>query len=111
MSTLLQCGPEAAEGACTGPPSDMNEGLKFFGNRICPFAQRSWWTALELQAPIEYIHVDFVEKAERGHMWVSNGKPQWYIENVSPVATFPTLIDEGVPYYAVKVSRVAFCKI
>ena len=68
-----QHGPEAPAGRCDATPADLGSGLKFFGNRICPFAHRAWWTALEIDAPIEYIHVDMGSQHAPG----PNGKPWW----------------------------------
>merc|ERR1711972_300766 len=78
----------------------MGVGLKFFGNRICPFAHRAWWAALEVGAPIEYIHVDMGRRSG-GPLAEGTNKPLWYVDDVSPLATIPTLFDEGVPYFAV----------
>ena len=55
-----------------------------------------------MTAPIEYVHVDFIEKPERGQLWVSNDKPVWYKENISPIATIPTLLDNSEPFMALK---------
>lgn len=92
-----QHGPEAPQGRCDATPADLTQGLKFFGNRICPFAHRSWWAALEVGAPIEYVHVDMGSRHAKG----PNNKPWWYVNDVSPLATVPTLVDEGVPYFAI----------
>ena len=71
--------------------------LRTVGNRICPFAHRAWWTALEIDAPIEYIHVDMGSQHAPG----PNGKPWWYVNDVNPLATVPSLYDEGVALWAV----------
>ena len=102
-----QCQTAATQitAATAEAPAGLWSGLKFVGNRGCPFAHRSWWVAEELGligSECEYVHVDFVEKTERGTLWVSNDKPEWYVENLSPLATIPTLLDEGVPYMALK---------
>lgn len=94
---LIQHGDEAPMGRCDETPADLMVGLKFFGNRICPFAHRAWWAALEVEAPIEYVHVDMGSKHATG----PNNKPWWYVNDVSPVATVPTLTDHGIPYFAV----------
>lgn len=93
----MQHGDEAAMGRCDETPADLMTGLKFFGNRICPFAHRAWWAALEVEAPIEYVHVDMGSTHATG----PNGKPWWYVNDISPVATVPTLTDHGIPYFAV----------
>lgn len=97
---IIQYGEEAPSGRCNATPADLHIGLKFFGNRICPFAHRSWWAALEVDAPIEYVHVDMGGK-QAGPLANGTNKPQWYVQDVSPLATIPTLVDEGVPYFAV----------
>jgi glutathione S-transferase len=96
-----QCGAEAA-GAASDLPDGSEYGLQYFGNRICPFAHRAWWVLLELGVHFNYVHVDFVEKPERGSMWVSNNKPSWYTSKVTPLSTIPTLYDEGLPIFALK---------
>ena len=92
-----QAGPEALDGRCDATPADLDTGLKFFGNRICPFAHRTWWSALEVNAPIEYIHVDMGSKHAEG----PNGKPWWYVNDVNPLATVPSLYDEGDAQWAI----------
>ena len=92
-----QAGPEAMNGRCDATPADLDTGLKFFGNRICPFAHRTWWSALEVGAPIEYIHVDMGSKHAEG----PNGKPWWYVDDVNPLATVPSLYDEGDALWAI----------
>jgi len=57
----------------------------FFGNRICPFAHRAWWAALEKGVDnIEYIHIDLGGK-----------KPKWYQESIYDAGTVPCVFDGG----------------
>ena len=57
-----QVGPEAGHVVTMARPADLDgdaPGVKFFGNRLCPFAHRSWWIAKEVGVPhFQYLHVD-----------------------------------------------------
>eukprot|EP01004_Peranema_trichophorum_P000687 NODE_10761_length_493_cov_7.608108_g10109_i0.p1 GENE.NODE_10761_length_493_cov_7.608108_g10109_i0~~NODE_10761_length_493_cov_7.608108_g10109_i0.p1 ORF type:complete len:163 (+),score=20.99 NODE_10761_length_493_cov_7.608108_g10109_i0:51-491(+) len=64
-------------------PKDLSNGLKFFGNRLCPYAHRSWWTAIEKGISMDYIHID-----------LGANYPSWYQE-VNPSEEVPCLFDEG----------------
>jgi len=91
---LEQMGPEGHRR--TEAPSGeelANAEFLFFGNRICPFAHRGWWAALEVGAPLandpsKYVHID-----------LGPNKPAWYKENVNQYGTVPFLIHEGKPIY------------
>ncbi|KAL6070211.1 Glutathione S-transferase [Balamuthia mandrillaris] len=56
------------------------EAIKFYGNPICPFAHRAWWTAKEKEVPIEFIHIELGDK-----------KPAWYAQEVNPRGTVPAI--------------------
>jgi len=59
--------------------------LVFFGNRICPFAHRSWWSLLEKGIDnFEYIHIDLGPK-----------KPKWYASEIYEPGTVPCIFDQG----------------
>jgi len=59
--------------------------LVFFGNRICPFAHRAWWTLVEKGVQnFDYIHIDLGGK-----------KPKWYSADVYEAGTVPCLFDGG----------------
>lgn len=102
--SMEQVGPEANYHVCMARPVDIDQGMKFFGCRICPFAHRSWWIALELGLPIEYLHVDMGgpratdERGKPGKF----GKPPWYVRDVNPCGTVPALYDRGVPRFAIR---------
>ena len=85
-------------------PADIAEGIKFFGCRLCPFAHRSWWIALELGVEFEYLHVDMggpraVDESGKPGKF---GKPPWYVRDVNPCGTVPALYDGGVGRFAVR---------
>lgn len=101
--SLEQVGPEAGHIVCMARPTDVNNGLTFFSNRLCPFAHRSWWILLELGVPFDYVHVDMggpraTENGKPGKF----GKPPWYVRDVNPCGTVPALYDKGVPRFAVR---------
>jgi len=79
-----QLGPEGKR--IDGPAAlDKNSGLIYFGNRLCPYANRVWWSALEKNIRFDqYIHID-----------LGNKKPSWYQEKINPYGTVPTLSDSG----------------
>jgi len=66
-------------------PDDLTHGVKLFTNRLCPFAHRSYWSALEkgIEKDIEFIHVE-----------LGKNKPEWF-SKVSPFGTVPVLYDHG----------------
>lgn len=99
-----QAGPEAGYQACMASPQDLSHGLKLFGNRLCPFAHRSWWIALELGAPIEYLHVDMGGPRALGIDGRPGkfGKPPWYVREVNPSGTIPCCYHNGVPRFALR---------
>jgi len=53
---------------------------KFYGNPICPFAHRAWWTAKEKQIPLEFIHIPLGDE-----------KPEWFTKTVNPRGTVPAV--------------------
>eukprot|EP01096_Ripella_sp_DP13-Kostka_P001377 TRINITY_DN11611_c0_g1_i1.p2 TRINITY_DN11611_c0_g1~~TRINITY_DN11611_c0_g1_i1.p2 ORF type:complete len:249 (-),score=100.61 TRINITY_DN11611_c0_g1_i1:41-787(-) len=85
MAEFQQKGPEGRN--VEGVPEDLAQGVKFFGNRICPFAHRAWWAAVEKEAAIDYIHIDLGPE-----------KPVWYAQ-VNPFGTVPALYVEGKPVF------------
>jgi glutathione S-transferase len=72
----------------SGPP-DVSQGLHFFGNRICPFANRGWAALLENGFQ---IHQDFAYH----HIGLGKEKPAWYKESVFSEGTVPCLFKDGV---------------
>jgi glutathione S-transferase len=50
-----------------------------------------------VDAPIDYIHVDMGSQHAPG----PNGKPWWYVNDVNPLATVPSLYDEGDAKFAI----------
>jgi len=58
----------------------MSETIKFYGNPICPFAHRAWWSAKEKQVPIEFIHIP-----------LGTEKPEWFTQTVNPRGTVPAV--------------------
>jgi len=73
-----------------GAPADLNKGLKYFGNRLCPFAHRAWWAAHEK---------DVVQDFELIHVELGPNKPAWYQAEVNPLGTVPVFYDEGRVVY------------
>ena len=68
---------------------DVNkQQMTYFGNRICPFAQRAWWTLVEKNADFDYVHVELGAK-----------KPAWYKEAFNPSGTVPSLYVSGRPVF------------
>eukprot|EP01147_Barroeca_monosierra_P001055 gene1055-4287_t len=63
----------------------VTKGISYFGNRICPFAQRAWWTAKEVgfESKMDYIHIE-----------LGKDKPVWY-KGVNPFGTVPCLYVDG----------------
>ena len=68
-------------------PSVLAKGTVYFGNRICPFAHRAWWTSKEVGFDMEYIHID-----------LGDDKPAWY-SAVNFLGTVPCLYEDGHPIY------------
>lgn len=64
-------------------------GLVYFGNRLCPFAHRSFWLAEEtgLTKNWTYVHIDLGKK-----------KPAWYTQ-INPLGTVPCLFVGGKPVF------------
>ncbi len=52
---------------------ESEHGLVFFGNEVCPFAQRVWWTLKEKNIPFSYVHIPLGPE-----------KPLWYGDNIYP---------------------------
>jgi len=73
-----------------GTPADIKTGLKYFGNRLCPFAHRTWWAAHEK---------DVVQDLELIHVELGPSKPAWFQAEVNPLGTVPVLYDEGLVVY------------
>eukprot|EP00499_Haloplacidia_sp_CaronLabIsolate_P009365 CAMPEP_0196770266 /NCGR_PEP_ID=MMETSP1104-20130614/1047_1 /TAXON_ID=33652 /ORGANISM="Cafeteria sp., Strain Caron Lab Isolate" /LENGTH=235 /DNA_ID=CAMNT_0042140377 /DNA_START=34 /DNA_END=741 /DNA_ORIENTATION=+ len=53
--------------------------IKFYGNKICPFAHRALITAAEKNVPLDYHHVP-----------LGSEKPEWYF-TVNPRGTVPAI--------------------
>jgi len=67
----------------------INENdIVYFGNRICPFAHRVWWTVLEKDIPIKYYHID-----------LGTRKQTWFKENINPFGTVPVIFNQGKPVF------------
>jgi len=82
-----QMGPEGKRYEETPPSSYLRSptSLIFFGNRICPFAHRAWWTLLEKGVQnFDYIHIDLGPK-----------KPKWYSADIYEAGTVPCMFDGG----------------
>jgi len=58
----------------------MTDSIKFYGNPICPFAHRAWWTSKEKQVPTEFIHIP-----------LGSEKPEWFTQTVNPRGTVPAV--------------------
>jgi len=89
MSTEFeQLGPEGKRVDSAPDESYLrspNSPLIYFGNRICPFAHRSWWAILEKGIDkFEYIHID-----------LGPIKPKWYAEKIYDAGTVPSIFDSG----------------
>lgn len=87
MPPFVQPGAEA-KSVPSGPP-DVSRGLHFFGNRICPFANRGWVALLENGF---HIHEDFAYH----HIELGKDKPAWFKEKVFSEGTVPCLFKDGV---------------
>jgi len=90
-SEFEQCGPEGKRLESSPSPSYLRspDSLIFFGNRICPFAHRSWWSALEKGVEkFDYIHID-----------LGPSKPKWYAAEINESGTVPCLFDNGKPVF------------
>ena len=101
---IEQKGCEGKRLQCPPTPDDFAGRLLYFGNRICPFAQRyssavsftqlifwsAWWTFCELNCEdrVDYIHVD-----------LGPIKPEWYQQKVNPLGTVPCLYDDSKPVF------------
>jgi len=75
-----------------GPEAEQlikEPGLVYFGNRLCPYAHRTFWAARELGYDKQwtYIHVD-----------LGTRKPGWYT-SINPLGTVPCLYDNGRPVF------------
>ena len=81
MADFIQKGDEGR--IVDGVPEDLNQGIKFFGNRLCPYAHRSWWALKEKGVEVDYIHIE-----------LGPNKPAWYSQ-VNPFGTVPAFFDEG----------------
>lgn len=76
----------------------LNQGLKFFTNRCCPFAQRAWFAALEKEVDFVPLGKDTATSGAMEYVHVElgpGGKPGWYTEQVNPFGTVPCIYDEG----------------
>eukprot|EP01126_Amoeba_proteus_P059370 TRINITY_DN774_c0_g1_i11.p1 TRINITY_DN774_c0_g1~~TRINITY_DN774_c0_g1_i11.p1 ORF type:complete len:183 (-),score=26.38 TRINITY_DN774_c0_g1_i11:228-776(-) len=62
-------------------PPPPGEGVTFFGNKICPFAHRTWWSLEEKGIDYDFIHIQLGEN-----------KPAWYAQ-IYP--TVPCAFVEG----------------
>lgn len=76
------------EGKRLDQAPDLSSGFLYFGNRLCPFAHRAWWSIEEKGLTPEYIHID-----------LQAAKPAWYKEKVNPLATVPTVYFDGKPVF------------
>lgn len=85
MAEFVQKGSEGR--VVDGVPEDLGQGLKYFGNRLCPFAHRSWWALKEKAIDVDYIHIE-----------LGPSKPSWYAQ-VNPFGTVPALFEEGRPVF------------
>jgi hypothetical protein len=68
-AATTQNGGEAKTVAAFSP--DLLTGIKYFGNRLCPFAHRAFLTLEEKgllsDGTVEYIHIN-----------LGPSKPEWY---------------------------------
>jgi len=64
-------------------------GIAYFGNRLCPFCHRVFWTATELgyNKQWAYSHVD-----------LGKNKPGWFTQ-INPLGSLPVLYDNGRPVF------------
>jgi len=86
---LEQMGPEGRR--INAPPTvaEFKGKLFYFGNRLCPFAHRAWWSLLEKGVEdFVYIHID-----------LGDAKPEWYQKQVNEFGTVPCVFDDGKPVY------------
>lgn len=92
MDELEQMGPEGRR-VDEGIVQQLNSGFKYFGNQLCPFANRAWWALLEKGLDtdptngFDYIHIDLGKK-----------KPTWYTQ-VNPSGTVPCIYYNGRPIF------------
>ncbi|EDQ92516.1 uncharacterized protein MONBRDRAFT_35576 [Monosiga brevicollis MX1] len=68
----------------------LHKGITYFGNRVCPFAHRAWWTANE---------TGFADRMTYVHIELMDNKPAWYQAKVNPSGTVPMLVVDGVPIF------------
>eukprot|EP01095_Lingulamoeba_sp_RSL-Kostka_P000585 TRINITY_DN10852_c0_g1_i2.p1 TRINITY_DN10852_c0_g1~~TRINITY_DN10852_c0_g1_i2.p1 ORF type:complete len:230 (-),score=83.04 TRINITY_DN10852_c0_g1_i2:180-869(-) len=61
--------------------NNSNYSIKFYGNRICPFAHRALFTAELKEVEYEYVHVPLGKE-----------KPESYVKDINPRGTVPALI-------------------
>jgi len=90
LSHVVQLG-EIEKGVKPSTFEELNledSGILYFGNRLCPFAHRAWWTILEKDIDIKYYHID-----------LGTSKPTWFKEHVNPFGTVPCIYDNGNPVY------------
>jgi hypothetical protein len=71
---------------------ELLSGLTYFGNRLCPFAQRTFWALAEKNAfgpgKFDYVHID-----------LGANKPAWYGEVSSstlPPSLPPTALNLSI---------------
>ena len=102
----------------SGPEElSLSQGLTYFGNRICPFANRAWWALHEKGAADEARRLLSARcRAARGwlirsfraadaqvryvHIDLGLDKPAWYKESgVNPSGTVPCIYDAGAPVF------------
>eukprot|EP01101_Sappina_pedata_P001465 TRINITY_DN11549_c0_g1_i1.p1 TRINITY_DN11549_c0_g1~~TRINITY_DN11549_c0_g1_i1.p1 ORF type:complete len:246 (-),score=111.25 TRINITY_DN11549_c0_g1_i1:84-821(-) len=69
----------------TAPVDPSSADLIYYGNRLCPYAHRAWWSILEKNiTDMDYIHIDLREN-----------KPEWYQAQVNPSGTVPFIYHKG----------------
>jgi glutathione S-transferase len=87
-TTVEQKGTEGRYLDAADVDDALKSGVRYFGNRICPFAHRAWWAAEETGFAMDYIHIN-----------LQDTKPKWYPEKVNVGGTVPTLYVEGTPVF------------
>eukprot|EP00730_Choanoeca_flexa_P013888 TRINITY_DN5838_c0_g1_i2.p1 TRINITY_DN5838_c0_g1~~TRINITY_DN5838_c0_g1_i2.p1 ORF type:complete len:302 (+),score=70.26 TRINITY_DN5838_c0_g1_i2:39-908(+) len=90
MAQFKQLGTEGHTITAMDVPNKVKSGTTYFGNRVCPFANRAWIAASEtgFDKDMEYVHIELGDE-----------KPAWYQAHVNPFGTVPCLFVDGKPVY------------
>jgi len=71
----------ALRGGMSASQMKDSNGVQFFTNKMCPFAQKAWITLEEKQVPFELVEIG---------LYGAGGKPDWFMK-MNPKGLVPVL--------------------